>query len=149
MKTCSVCKQDKVLADFYTNRKSKDGKQHRCKSCAKTVTQQATKRWRKTNKSNARKSNVKTKLKLKYGKTLEQLVEMLRLQDGKCKICKVALSFESSQKMYKPHVDHDHKTGYVRGILCLTCNTGLGMFMDSSELLSQAINYLSLGSVND
>lgn len=74
---------------------------------------------------------------------------MLRLQDGKCKICGIGLDFKSPQKMYKPHVDHDHMTGYVRGILCLTCNTGLGMFADNPELLSKAINYLSLGSVND
>lgn len=41
------------------------------------------------------------------------------------------------------HVDHCHKTGAVRGVLCHLCNTGLGSFRDSPTLLARAINYLA------
>lgn len=41
-----------------------------------------------------------------------------------------------------PHVDHDHRTGYIRGILCSRCNFGIGKFKDSVELLLSAVNYL-------
>ena len=40
------------------------------------------------------------------------------------------------------HVDHDHRNGWVRGILCFNCNGGLGQFRDSPELLAEAISYL-------
>lgn len=42
----------------------------------------------------------------------------------------------------KPHIDHDHETGVVRGTLCRTCNIGLGMFKDNPELMRQAAQYL-------
>lgn len=65
---------------------------------------------------------------------------------------KFGLSFDEQKTlMSKPcmicngkgtHIDHDHKTNKVRGVLCNNCNTGLGMFKDSSELLTSACKYL-------
>lgn len=51
-----------------------------------------------------------------------------------CRICGAVLR--------KPHIDHDHLTGRVRGVLCNKCNTGLGHFNDSVEMLELAIQYL-------
>ena len=53
-----------------------------------------------------------------------------------CQICQRELGD-------KPHVDHDHETGAVRGILCFNCNGGLGQFGDDIDRLEQAIEYLS------
>jgi hypothetical protein len=77
-----------------------------------------------------------------YGITLVEYNVMLQVQDNCCKICRV------SRQAYKAEfsVDHDHKTGKVRGLLCHKCNRGLGMFNDSPELLSEAIQYLLLDS---
>lgn len=72
-----------------------------------------------------------------YNLSLEQVDGMLIAQDHKCKICG-----ESLKKGKGRHVDHDHKTGKVRGILCHTCNTGLGSFKDDQKLLESAIQYL-------
>lgn len=53
-----------------------------------------------------------------------------------CQICK------SSDKMF--HIDHDHRTMKIRGLLCSICNRGLGYFKDSPELLRKAANYLEI-----
>lgn len=67
---------------------------------------------------------------------------MLREQNYKCAICGQEISlFGSSQKLIA-HVDHDHKTGKVRGLLCKECNTGLGKFRDNIEYLLSAVSYL-------
>lgn len=60
---------------------------------------------------------------------------MLKEQGGLCLICQRDLAG-------KGHVDHDHKTGEVRGILCFPCNGGLGQFQEDTAVLSRAIEYL-------
>jgi ubiquitin C-terminal hydrolase len=58
-------------------------------------------------------------LRSTYNITVDQYDEMLAAQGGGCKIC------GASSTTYSLHVDHDHETGKVRGILCATCNTAL------------------------
>ena len=64
---------------------------------------------------------------------------MLAAQDGKCAIC--GTTSTGNRKAF--HVDHDHKTGKVRGLLCSNCNTGIGNLRDDIGLLNRAIEYLS------
>jgi protein-arginine kinase activator protein McsA len=59
---------------------------------------------------------------------------MYALSDGKCNIC--------NKKEKKLHVDHCHKTKKVRGLLCGSCNKGLGLFKDDKESLLEAAEYL-------
>jgi hypothetical protein len=59
---------------------------------------------------------------------------MRRSQESKCAICKQDFGVEC--------VDHDHKTGHVRGLLCKACNLGLGYFRDNKLSLANAITYL-------
>lgn len=77
------------------------------------------------------------KLATKYGLTVAQYQALLSSQDGKCAICAVSL--------VKPCVDHNHKTGAVRGILCDGCNVGLGRFADNPQTLRRAADYLEGG----
>lgn len=69
-----------------------------------------------------------------YGITLEDFNVLYEKQNGCCAICDNVLS--------KPHLDHDHKSGKVRGLLCKPCNQGLGFLQDSVEVLNKAIQYL-------
>jgi hypothetical protein len=75
----------------------------------------------------------------RYGINIEQYDKMLQEQEGCCKICKIPHT--SLRK--RMAVDHCHSTGKVRGLLCDSCNKGLGHFKDDLELLSKAIDYLS------
>ena len=76
-----------------------------------------------------------TKLKLYYGITIEHYETMYSAQDGKCATCQT----------YYPSlvVDHDHKTGKVRKLLCSKCNLALGYVNDNPEILKNMIEYLS------
>ena len=74
-------------------------------------------------------------LKRKYNITLEQYEILLNNSNGKCDLC---------SKIFTeiPHLDHDHKTKKVRGLLCNNCNLGLGLFKDDENILHKAIKYL-------
>ncbi len=76
-------------------------------------------------------------LKRKYDLTVDEYTDMLRTQHGVCAICG-----DPPPENRNLHVDHDHKTGKVRALLCTRCNAGLGMFRDEPMLLARAIAYL-------
>lgn len=73
--------------------------------------------------------------KKRYGISKESYQELLEKQQGVCAIC-----FNSCSKALA--VDHDHKTGVIRGLLCNKCNRGLGYLQDDLTLLRRAIDYL-------
>lgn len=74
----------------------------------------------------------------RYGLVLEE-VEELRL--GGCDICGTKTE-AAAGRWGNLHIDHDHTSGDVRGVLCTTCNTGIGQFNDDPELLEKAAAYL-------
>jgi hypothetical protein len=92
------------------------------------------KKYRENNPEFVRNSQIKCK----YGITLEQYNEMFIIQNGCCSIC------GRHQNEFKKalHVDHDHITGNVRGLLCTNCNTILGMAHDEVDLLKNVIDYI-------
>lgn len=75
----------------------------------------------------------------RYGISRKEAIAMLRGQGYACAICGDKLRVKDENKW---HVDHDHKTGKVRGILCNCCNTGLGKLGDSVKKVKRAIAYL-------
>ena len=82
------------------------------------------------------KENQNRIVRSKYDLSLKQYDEMCARQDGLCAICK-------SKKQLV--IDHDHKTGRVRGLLCKGCNSGIGLMRDG-ELFASAAAYLSLST---
>ena len=72
-----------------------------------------------------------------YGITQEEFEALLLKQDNVCGICR-----EPFKDTFNRHVDHDHSTGEIRGILCADCNRGLGCFKDSPDILDRAKAWL-------
>lgn len=89
-----------------------------------------------------RKAAWATNLKHKYGITVEEYDQMLKIQNGRCAICDVS-SHETKTGKSHLAVDHDHKTGRVRALLCSHCNAGLGAFRDDTVVLNKAVEYLN------
>jgi hypothetical protein len=141
MKKCCRCKIDKSTDDFHPKRSS-GGIMSICKKC----NVQKNKEWRdsKPDYGKDRYQKIKTKererhLIKKYGVTLKDYDAMLISQGGECAICNKP---ESEEKHGVLHVDHCHKTGVVRGLLCNNCNQVLGRAMDNPETLCRAAEYL-------
>lgn len=79
----------------------------------------------------------------KFGLTVEQYNELLRRQGNSCAICRSPFGHVSKTgKQARLAIDHDHRTGKVRGLLCNSCNRGLGYLGDSSDILRSALHYL-------
>lgn len=72
---------------------------------------------------------------MKYGVTRDQFEDMIKKQDNRCAICLKILK--------KFVIDHNHETGKVRGILCWSCNTLLGMAGDDIAILKRSVKYLN------
>jgi len=105
------------------------------KECAKKIRQKYENNPKNKYKIKKRARDKIYWLKSKYGLTIEQYDIILESQNGVCKICGGA-----NPKRFA--VDHDHKTGKIRGLLCSMCNGGLGLFRDNIDFLKKAIEYL-------
>lgn len=120
LRTCRVCGESKPLSDYSLR---KDSQKHRpeCKPC----------------RSRARQA-------LHYGITVGDIEALIQEVGNSCMICGThADDVPHTSFKHNPLViDHDHTTGEVRGLLCPTCNAGLGHFKDSPELLLKAALYL-------
>lgn len=81
--------------------------------------------------------NRDVKLRVAYGISLVEFNEMLKAQRGGCAVCKGPANGRGTF-----HVDHDHKTGAVRGLLCHSCNCALGLMKEDVKLLKKLIKYI-------
>lgn len=165
--TCTSCQQTKPLADFYLRQKEPPLYKTRCKAChdarqknyaltdrGKETRRKAYARWRDDNLDLARKLSREGnraarerdprrfksyELKAAYGITIDEYDALLATQGGVCAICKA----QEPRGMGVFHVDHCHSSLKVRGLLCNSCNAGLGQFKDSEQLLLAAIRYIN------
>ena len=128
MKTCTKCKVEYPLSEFYKSKNGKDGKSTHCKTCTK----------KRTAKSHDPNRALNNKLKRLYNITLEDYDNMLEAQDYKCAIC----SSTDPGKQGRFVVDHNHETEEVRGLLCWSCNVGIGHMKDDPNVLLSAAQYL-------
>jgi len=78
-------------------------------------------------------------LRSKYSITLEEKRKIIVKQKGLCGICKIKEKDTPEKDFF---VDHDHKTGMIREMLCNSCNVALGNFLESKKLIQKAIEYL-------
>ena len=160
MKSCTNrgCLQSnpQPFKDFSKSKSTKDGLQYQCKVCQKTSQSTYQKTLAAKSVQRTYYQNNKNKIRLKrqqrkpqitdynlrrqYGISLTQYEQMSIDQEGRCLICRT-----SKHDLKKGLVvDHDHETSRVRGLLCNSCNRGLGFFKDSLTLLYNALNYLKI-----
>lgn len=133
MKCCRKCGVE--LHDNNWLNSSKHKYDYICRPCRN----QKSKLWKEENQQRNYEIYKNYSLKERYGLDLSQYHVLLQGQNHKCKICGDYVETYSRST----HVDHDHKTGKVRGILCNNCNTGIGKFRDDTTILQKAIDYLN------
>ena len=140
MKMCTVCKVAKPFEDFYDGYKAKKQRDvanrkylhSRCKECDHARVRV----YHKDNKAKVTKRQLISHRRRLYGLNEEEYNNMILSQNNLCAICN-----KPSDKTL--HIDHDHATGMVRGLLCHNCNTGIGMLQEDLIILNRAIEYLS------
>lgn len=161
MKTCVKCGIPKPLSDFYRQSGMRDGYRNDCKRCMQVTRRDWYQRnrdyaieraqkwrdlnpdkyeaWKRRNREENRErlaaSNRRGHLRRKYGLTVEEF-EFLRIaQDDRCAIC-------NEPDPAGLHIDHDHETGLIRGLLCGKCNKAIGLLREEPALFDAASRYL-------
>lgn len=138
-----ICKR------YYDKNKEKHKlwvKNHREKN--REMYRMAVKKYYKRNKIKINEYNIKNRYK-KYGMLMQDVIEMIKTQNGLCGCCgskldEIGFNKKVNKKsIYRPQVDHDHSSFKVRGIICGSCNLLLGHAYDDISKLEKAIIYLS------
>lgn len=112
--TCSYCGEEKPASEFAPAPSRSNGLNHRCNLC----------------------HQIRNKER-KYGMQEGDFLSLIKSQANRCGICEEMFT-ESSP----PCVDHCHSTKKVRGLLCRSCNLGIGYFKDSKQIMNLAIDYI-------
>lgn len=126
---CAKCKETKVLTDFWKKKSEPLGYRYQCKACA-YIDRNSILTAEKIRGYN---------LRSKFGLSVSDYYKILAEQNNVCKICG---SPDPKSKHMVFHVDHDHNTGKIRGLLCGNCNLALGNAKDSIVILKSMIQYL-------
>ncbi|MGH2808786.1 MAG: endonuclease VII domain-containing protein, partial [Actinomycetota bacterium] len=158
---CKVCGITKPLTDFYRASGMRDGYRNDCKACLNArhkkwyrknreyAIKQA-QQWKKDNPErhagNVKRQREKDPARLarinreghllrKYGLSLADFEFLVITQGGACRIC-------GKVEGDKLHVDHDHQTGLIRGLLCGNCNKAIGLLEEDADRFAAATSYL-------
>jgi hypothetical protein len=118
-KYCPSCTRVLPAMHWHRTQRTRDGFASHCKECRKV-------------------RHRRDYLKRTFGLTPEELDVFVASQGGVCAICREG---------QPEHIDHDHETGLIRGVLCGPCNMGLGLFKDDAGRLDAAIDYLHLARI--
>jgi hypothetical protein len=162
---CSKCKENKPESDFTIDKRRASGKGSWCKTCfvqyrkeyhiehSKELNAKSS-QWAKNNPDKVRKNGLKYRsshreeeknraLKYKYSLSSEDYENILEKQNGVCVVCgREETAVDRNGNIKKLQVDHDHITGEIRGLLCSTCNRGIGYLQDDIYIVEKALQYL-------
>lgn len=151
MKHCTKCDTTKSIEEFHKKNDTKDGRARWCAACSG----EARREWyakpenRARVKENARLYSIKNRskefarnLKRMYDLSVDEYHSLLLRHSFRCGICRVKFGLP---KAIRPHVDHDHNTGKVRGLLCSNCNIAIGLLKDEVNVIRNAAAYVESG----
>jgi hypothetical protein len=167
---CTKCGEEKSLSEFSKHVKGKYGLRPTCKQCdaayssavwkdpqARAKKEAYAKAYRESpsgsavrkahQKAYSARPDVKERtrahwFRTEYGITLEQYNQMYFDQGGNCAVCGAHYEIRGTNKLDTLHVDHNHETGKVRGLLCHNCNSGIGYFKEDKNLIQRILDYL-------
>lgn len=141
MTICPKCSIDKPASEFWKDKRRKNGLQVYCKPCFKEFRRNwadrkaAARRWYHNKGKYAAAAK-------RYGIPLDEYMDALAKFTA-CKICRreiTTVTMDGHTRL--PSVDHDHKTGKVRGLLCSRCNVALGMLGEDIPTMQRALKYV-------
>lgn len=130
-RVCRDCDQRKPMTEFY----HASGGRYRRRICH-ACTDERFKKRRAANPQRYSRMIRDQAIKLKYGLSREEFEALLIDQNYRCMVCETKLTLATT------HVDHDHQTNRVRGLLCFNCNVAIGHLRDDSRLLDRAAAYI-------
>ncbi len=155
MKKCIKCATALILGDNWLDSQAKI-KRYVCRDCSKSISR--SRRAGLVGYTGERPVSAKTSeekwdvtISSKYGINLDSYNNLLAEQGGVCKICgkKESVKDGRTGKVFRLSIDHCHSTGNIRGLLCRSCNHGLGHFRDVPDLLNKAASYLSSNNLKE
>jgi hypothetical protein len=146
MKRCTLCKLTQPVEAFTKNKGHHDGLDRACKTCcaARNAAYGRANRERLNGKQRERYAGDTERyadydLKRRFGFSMGEYNLMIKAQGGVCAIC---ANNDPGSRTKRFHVDHCHDSGRIRGLLCQSCNNGIGRFRDKPDLLRLAAEYL-------
>lgn len=160
-KVCNKCGKEKFLDQFSPDKRSPDGRKYDCKKCRSKLQSGRRKRnpddMRRRDRGTYYKHHAANVAKLrsdehfgkhlqkKFGLSLDTYKSMVAMQGGCCAICLEPPTHTEfgNKKKTRLHVDHNHDTGVIRGLLCHGCNIALGMLKDDPIRVLKAYEYLT------
>ncbi len=159
-KRCKKCGELKPLTGFYRDTAARDGHRPECKACtsARRKAWYAENRereiarvvaWQQANperfaerqrryREDGRRDYRTEHLRRTFGLTQADYDALLAAQGGGCAICE-----DPPNEKISLHIDHDHGTGEIRGLLCVRCNNAIALLRESPDVMRRAIRYVS------
>ena len=139
LRECKKCGVVAIIEEdlhlFKKNSRCNYGRTNLCKKCHSATQQRV---WQSQDEANKYKRKRDSHYKNLYGVSIEWYDTKLREQNNRCGICNTHTSKLSKVLC----IDHDHKTGKPRGLLCRNCNSGIGLLNDSISVINNASEYL-------
>lgn len=142
-RVCLECEQGKTWDQFSNDQHGYNGKQAKCTDCKK-----------KTRKPDLRQHNYKARPSMvmwKYGVTYQHVIQTLADQHGRCanKSCGKEIFLDIPKGKTQGQIDHDHKTGKFRAVLCVRCNTLAGRLENDQHIVDGLMDYLAKHRTGD
>ena len=138
IRTCIRCHQSRPDGEFYAARV---GRRNVCKRCRQQQVETRERNMTPEQRAARARSRHGDSLRRRYGMTLAEYDALFDAQGGRCAGCQ-RLGKRGGRESGSLHVDHNHSTDTVRGLLCTSCNGAIGRVVENPDTLRRLAGYL-------